>query len=180
MTPTRVTLPRYRGRARFGFVLTVLGAFWTIVGICLSVFPTEKLTPGTGVFNSMMAIALLLGPGLYLWLTAKSLAAHNERVERLAALAGIEARMSLSDAATTLGVGIPEVRTMLLDAVNAGILRGRIDAEKNLFISDTRENPLGEREVVCGSCGGRSTVVVRANETPLCRYCGAAAAPVAP
>ena len=172
------SLPSYAARARFGFFLMVIGGFWTVVGLCITLFPSAKASPGAGVFNALMAIALLLGPGLYLWLSARATQARNAKIERIAALASVETRMPLGDAATTLGVGIDEVRVLILDAVNAGLLTGHIDSEKNVFVAGTSEHAVETREVVCSGCGGHSTVVIRSDETPRCGYCGAAATPV--
>ena len=179
MTPPRGALPRFEGRARLGFVLSVIGAFWTVVGVCIVLFPSATARADAGVFNALIAIVALLAPGLYLWTSAKARAARNERIERLAALAGIESQMPLANAASTLGIPTSEVRTLLLDAVSAGLLRGRIDGPRDVFLSDSAEHPLGEREVVCTSCGARAIVVARVNEAFTCPYCGAAANPIA-
>jgi hypothetical protein len=173
-------LPRFLARRRIGFVLAVLGGFWVVVGSMMAFFPSEKVPAATGWLNAAMAAALLFLPGLYLWLTARAIEARNDRIERVAALASVQGRMPLGDAASTLGVGVGEARVLLLDAVAAGLVDGRIDAEKNVFLVSTGVAPVSTLDVVCGSCGGRSTVSVRAGETPKCGYCGGASAPAAP
>lgn len=178
--PATRPLPSYLGRLRFGFILSVIGAFWTVVGLCIVLFPSAKAGADAGIFNALMAIALLLGPGLYLWLTARATKRRNALIERIAALAAVERRMSLGDAATTLGVGVGDVRVLILDAVGAGLLAGHIDSEKGVFLAATAEHSIGTRDVVCTGCGGRSTVVIRSDETPRCGYCGASATPIAP
>ena len=178
--PRVVTLPRADWRRRIGFLMLVLGAFWAVVGICITVLPSGKASADAGIFNALMALVLLFLPGLYVWTSARAIAARSDRIERLAALAAIDARMSLVDAGATLGVPVADVRVLLLDAVSAGLLAGHIDSEKGIFLSATVEHAIATRDVVCSRCGGRSSAVLRADEASICGYCGAPAVVAAP
>lgn len=178
--PAGQGLPRFLARRRVGFVLAVLGGFWIVASVIMACVPTKGVTPETGWLNAGMAAALLFVPGLYLWLTARKIEARNGQIERVAALASVEGRMPLGDAAATLGTDVAQARVLLIDAVAAGLVDGRIDAEKNLFLVSTGAAPVTTLDVVCGTCGGRSTVSVRAGETPKCGYCGGASVPAAP
>ena len=178
--PVRQPLPRYLARRRIGFVLGVIGGFWVVVGTMMACFPTEKVPAATGWLNAAMAAALLFLPGLYLWLTARAIGARNDQIERVAALASVQGVMALGDAATTLGVGVGEARVLLLDAIASGLVDGRIDGERGVFLVSTGAAPVSTLDVVCEACGGRSTVSVRGGATPKCGYCGGACAPAAP
>jgi hypothetical protein len=154
-------------------VLTVLGAFWTVASIAFVSNPSDRVDTAAGAVNLAFALLLLLLPGLYLAVTGFRRRAHRERVERVAALGAVAARLPIAEVAAHTRVSEAEARGLLLDAVTAGVLRGRIDVEHGVFLSADADPSAGPREVACRRCGGSTTVVALAGAALACPFCGA-------
>lgn len=167
-------LPRFTLKLWLGWILLVMGITWTCVGLGITAFPSEKAGRDAGVMNAAMALCALVLPGLVLVGSARRDRHRVERVHRVAALASMASRLPFGQVAEDLGTDVATARKVLFDAVSFGVLVGRIDLERGVFVSgQPGVAPTGERDVICPGCGARSAVVVVPGIPTTCPFCGA-------
>ena len=170
-------LPRFTFRLWLGWILLVMGITWTCVGLAILAFPSEKAGRDAGTFNALLGLAALVLPGFVLVGSARRDRRRVERVQRVAALASVASRLPFGQVAEDLGTDVATARKVLFDAVSFGVLSGRIDLERGVFVSgQPGVASTGERDVVCPGCGARSSVVVVPGLPTSCPFCGAGVA----
>ncbi len=170
----RPGLPRFTLKLWLGWILLVLGMSWTCVGLAILAFPSEKAGRDAGTFNAALGAVSLALPGLVLVGAARRDRRRVERVHRVAALASVASRLPFGQVAEDLGTDVATARQALFDAVSFGVLAGRVDLERGVFVSgQPGVAPSGERDVTCSGCGARSSVVFVPGIPTTCPFCGA-------
>jgi hypothetical protein len=159
-------------RLKLGIFLLILGASCNAVGIGLAVAPKRENDVGAGVFWMFFSVIAVMLPGLLLVLAARKQALRTKRLEKIVALATASERLPFLQLATDLGVDATTARELLLEAIGAGRIVGRLDLEHGVFVSGSTHGGVRQLTMTCKGCGGRSTVVVTAHAQSLCQYCG--------
>ena len=158
----------YRARLVFAWVLLACGAFLTAGSLGLWL---ERRDMSAGLVCMIVAIALL-GPGAALLAGALATKARGLKLQRLSALGAAASRLPLGEIAADLEVPVTEARTLVLDAVSLGLLRGRMDLEAGVFLSSSAEGSVRPIDARCDACGATSTVVRIGTEPVRCPFCG--------
>jgi hypothetical protein len=151
-----------------------MGITWTCVGLAIVAFPSEKAGRDAGTFNALLGLAALVLPGLVLVGSARRDRRRVERVQRVAALASVASRLPFGQVAEDLGTDVATARKVLFDAVSFGVLSGRIDLERGVFVSGQRRRRPANG-TVCLAAAPSSVVVVPGLPTS-CPFCGAGVA----
>jgi hypothetical protein len=160
-------------RLKIGIFLLIFGGSCNAVGIGLAVAPKRDNDVGAGIFWMCFSLLAVMLPGLLLVLAARKQALRTKRLDTIAALATASERLAFDQLATDLGVDAKTARELLLEAIGAGRIVGRLDVEHGVFVSgSTRASGVQQLTMTCKGCGGRSTVVVTAHSQSLCPYCG--------
>lgn len=118
------------------------------------------------------SIALIL-PGVIFLVVALKRRAHANRLQELSALAASALRVPLDAFSAHLRVPAGEAQSMLLEAISAGLVRGRLDLEERVFIAASSDGNAERVSAVCPSCGARAEVLLAPGERGRCPYCSA-------
>lgn len=148
-----------------GAILSFIGFSCSAIGIGMMAAPTKPTDPksGLGVFGIPGLILLILG------LRARR---AQRLLDQVVAMGQASPRLPLQQIAQQLGVPLPRARELILEAIAAARLAGRIDFEQGVFISASVHGGVRQLSLKCPSCGGVSDVLVSAGEPSLCRFCG--------
>jgi hypothetical protein len=160
-------------------VKLVLGALFAFlclpcsgVGGGMMVAPSEPGDAEAGLGILIVSLVIFGVPAaIFLTLGIRGRRRHT-RLQRLAALGAASARLPLNEVALELGVEHNEARRLVLDAVGAGLLVGRLDLEQGVFLSGATTGAVREVAMTCRACGAQSRVVVSANTMSHCQFCG--------
>lgn len=156
-----------------GVVLLVLGATCNAIGVGLAVAPREEQDFGAGMFWIVVSVIAMMVPGLLLVISGRRRAASAARIEKIVALARASERVPITSLARELGVEARVARDALLEAIARQRVVGRIDLEAGVFISgSTEDGNVRQVQLICRSCGARSSVVVTPSSITSCPYCG--------
>ncbi len=161
-----------RHRTAIGIALIALGGSCNAVGIGLTVAPRRDGDPSAGIFWIVVSIVAMIGPGILLVLAGRRAARRAKQLDTIAALASASQRISFAVLATDLQVTQTVARALLLEAIAAGRIVGRLDLDAGAFISGSTHGGVQQVEMVCRNCGGRSRVIVSMSAPSLCSYCG--------
>jgi hypothetical protein len=142
------------------------------VGGGMMIAPGTPEDPQSGLIVLILSLVVFGIPSaVFLSLGIRARRRHT-RLQRLAALGAASARLPLVDVATDLGLTQPEARALVLDAIGSGLLVGRLDLERGVFLSGATTGSVRELAMTCRACGAQSNVVVTANTPSNCPFCG--------
>jgi hypothetical protein len=158
-------------RSILGIVLLVLGGTCNAIGIGLTVDPRDGKGIDAGVFWIGFSIAAMIVPGVLLVLAARRQARRAEQLAKIAALATASQRLPIALLAQDLQVTAAQARDLLLAAIGARLVIGRLDLEHGVFVSGSTHGGVQQVTMTCGSCGARSSVIVSAGSPSTCPYC---------
>lgn len=160
-------------RLKLGIFLLILGASCNAVGIGLYVEPKREGDANAGIFWMFFSLIAVMLPGLLLVFAARKQALRAKRIDTIVAFATASERVPLAQLATDLDCDVGSARDLLLEAIGAGRIVGRLDLEQGVFLSgSTRGGGIRQLTMTCKSCGGVSTVIVSVTSQSMCQYCG--------
>lgn len=156
-------------------MLTAIGALVTCIGVGMIVKPGEggQQTVETGICCAVSFLLLCMVPGVGLIVISRRWRRRVDRVHTIKALASTHGRLTYARIAQHVDVSRHEVPELLLEAVNSGLIDGRLDGDAETFISGSVSGG-AVREVVadCPGCGATGVRVhVHAGGSPTCPYC---------
>ncbi|MBX7079583.1 MAG: PCI domain-containing protein [Nannocystaceae bacterium] len=155
-----------------GVVLLALGATCNAVGIGLTVSPKREGDPSAGIFWIVVSVVAMMVPGIILITMGRRQARRGRQIDTIVALASAAQRLPFAQLAVDLGCSESEARKLLLEAIGAGRIVGRLDLDKGAFVSGSTHGGVQQLTMTCRSCGGTSVVIVTASSVSLCQYCG--------
>lgn len=169
-------MPPNRAPSNVKLVLGALFAFMCLpcsgIGGGMMAAPSQPGDAEAGLGILIVSLVMFGVPATVLLALGIRGRRRHTRLQRLAALGAASARLPLREVAAELGVDPNEARRLVLDAVGAGLLVGRLDLEHGVFVSGATTGAVREVSMTCRACGAQSTVVVTANTTSHCRFCG--------
>jgi hypothetical protein len=158
----------------FGFLFAVLALACEGVSVGMYVSPAKNAEPSSGIGVGVMGLFMFVAPAvLFLTLGYRALQ-RNRRFERLIALAASAVRLPMHSVATELGLPISDARSMLMEAIALGAVRGRMDLEDGVFISGNADERVQQTSKTCSRCGAQSQVVTAPGQAAICPHCRAA------
>ncbi|MBC8071931.1 MAG: hypothetical protein IAG13_26625 [Deltaproteobacteria bacterium] len=158
-------------RTILGVVLLALGGTCNAVGIGLTVEPRDGHGIDAGVFWIVFSIGAMIVPGVLLVLGARKQARRAEQLAKITALATASQRLPIAVLAEDLQVSVVQARDLLLAAISARLVIGRLDLEHGVFVSGSTHGGVQQVTMTCGSCGARSSVIVSVGSPSTCPYC---------
>jgi hypothetical protein len=163
-----------------GILLLVLGAIGVIIFVVIFLFSILMVTfPGTQsareLFEAGAALTVLSSPlgivGVILLFIGWRTLRHARRLETLRALLLSHPRVEVAWLSRQLKLDAVRTRSLLLDALNRGRVRGEF-ASENVFVSGIDPTDIRTMGTLCARCGATAQFVARAGQALACPYCG--------
>lgn len=155
-----------------GAILSFLGFSCTAIGIGMIAAPTQPEDSKVGIGVSIMGAGVFGVPGAILLTVGLRSRRARRLLDQVVAMGQASTRLPLQQVADQLGVPLPRARELLLEAIAAGRLAGRLDYEHGVFISSSAHTGVRQLSLTCPSCGGVSEVIVTPGSPSACRFCG--------
>ncbi|MCA9634884.1 MAG: PCI domain-containing protein [Myxococcales bacterium] len=155
-----------------GGILSFVGVSCSAIGLGMMAAPSKPEDPSSGLAVLIMALGVFGVPGLVLLLLGLRTRRSQHLLDQVVAMGQASSRLPLQQLSSQLGVPIPRVRELVLQAIAAGRLAGRMDFEQGVFVSASTTTGVRQLSLTCPSCGGVSEVIVSPSEPSLCRFCG--------
>jgi hypothetical protein len=155
-----------------GGVLAFVGVSCSAIGVGMIVVPSAPDQPGAGVGILIMSFGVFVVPAtILLWIGIRRRrdALHLDQV---VAMGQASARLPLPQLAEQLGIAVPRARELVLEAIAAGKLVGRMDYETGVFLSGSAHTGVQKVGVQCPSCNGISQVILAPGTAAHCSFCG--------
>jgi hypothetical protein len=170
--------PAVKSNHVFLFVLATLfglfGASCELVGVGMIVAPNKDGDEGAGVFFAIFSLIIFLLPMAAFLLLAIKGKRRFDRFQKLIGLTAASIRLPLSMVSQDLALSPSDTRTLVLEAVASGVVRGRLDIEQDVFVSATAEQSIQQVAMKCRRCSGTATVHHVPGQQAQCPYCSAA------
>ncbi len=155
-----------------GGVLAFVGVSCSAIGVGMIVAPSGPDQPSAGVAVLIMTFGVFVVPAtILLWIGI--LRRRNARhLDQVVAMGQASARLPLPQLAEQLGIPIPRARELVLEAITAGKLVGRMDYETGVFLSGSAHTGVQQVGVQCPSCSAISQVILAPGTAAHCSFCG--------
>jgi hypothetical protein len=155
-----------------GGVLAFIGVSCSAIGVGMIVAPSAPDHPSSGVGILIMSFGVFVLPAAILLTLGVRRGRHARRLDQVIAMGQASTRLPLTQLAEQLGVAVPRARELVLEAIAAGKLVGRMDYEHGVFISGSAHAGVQQVGVHCPSCGGISQVILTPGSSAHCTFCG--------
>lgn len=155
-----------------GAVLSFIGFSCSAIGLGMMAAPQKPTDPKSGLGILIMSLGVFGIPGLILLILGLRSRRAQRHLDQVVAMGQASTRLPLQQIAQQLGIPVPRARELVLEAIAAARLAGRIDFEQGVFISASVHGGVRQLSLKCPACGGVSEVLVSAGEPSLCRFCG--------
>jgi hypothetical protein len=155
----------------------LLGTLFLLVGISMVVSPSNRNEAQSGPGVIAIAFPMFLIPGGaalagLLWIRAK-----RRRISRVAALAQTNARLPMQAIATELACSPATAKKILFEAIEAGLVRGRMDIQQDTFFGESVAQPqVYTYAAPCRSCGAPLSLTITPGIPAHCPFCRVAVA----
>ena len=155
-----------------GGVLAFVGVSCSAIGVGMIVVPSAPDQPSAGVALLIMSFGIFLVPAAILvWIgILRRRNAHH--LDQVVAMGQASLRLPLPQLAEQLGIPVPRARELVLEAIAAGKLVGRMDYEHGVFLSGSAHTGVQKVGVQCPSCSGISQVILAPGTAAHCTFCG--------
>ena len=155
-----------------GGFLAFVGVSCSAIGVGMIVVPSAPDQPSAGVAVLIMSFGIFVVPAtILLWIGI-----HRRRdarhLDQVVAMGQASARLPLPQLAEQLGIPIPRARELVLEAIAAGKLVGRMDYETAVFLSGSAHTGVQKIGVQCPSCSAISQVILAPGTAAHCSFCG--------
>lgn len=155
-----------------GGVLAFVGVSCSAIGVGMIVAPSAPDQPSAGVAVLIMTFGIFVVPAaILLWIGI-----HRRRdaryLDQVVAMGQASARLPLPQLAEQLGIPVPRARELVLEAIAAGKLVGRMDYEHGVFLSGSAHTGVQKIGVQCPSCSAISQVILAPGVAANCTFCG--------
>jgi len=154
-----------------GGSLAFIGVSCSAIGVGMIVVPSAPDQPSAGVGILIMSFGVFLVPAAVLLWIGSQRRRHARDFDQVVAMGQAAARLPLAALAEQLGVPVPRARELVLEAIAAGKLVGRMDYEHGVFISGSAHTGVQKVGVVCPSCGAISQVILTPGAAAHCTFC---------
>lgn len=155
-----------------GGLLSFLGVSCSTIGVGMLVAPTAPDQSEAGVAVLLMGLFIGLLPGAILLAIGLRARRDARLLAQVIAMGQAAARLPLQQVGEQLGVPIPRARELVLEAIGAGKLAGRMDYEHGVFISGSAHTGVRQTSATCPACGAVSDVIVAPGTAANCHFCG--------
>lgn len=165
-------MPSITSKLVLGGCFAFVGVSCSAIGVGMIVAPTAPDQPSAGVAVLILSLGVWLAPAaVLLWIGTKR-RRHARDLDQVVAMGQASARLPLTQLAAQLGVPVPRARELVLEAIAAGKLAGRMDFEHGVFLSGSAHTGVQKLAVTCPSCGASSEVIVAPGVAANCSFCG--------
>jgi len=155
-----------------GGVLAFIGVSCSAIGVGMIVAPSAPDQPSAGVGILIMSFGVFVAPAAVLLWVGVRRRTHARHLDQVIAMGQASTRLPLPQLAEQLGVAVPRAQGLVLEAIAAGKLAGRLDYEHGVFISASAHSGVQKVGVQCPSCGGISQVILTPGSSAHCTFCG--------
>ncbi len=155
-----------------GGVLAFVGVSCSAIGVGMIVAPSAPDQPSAGVAVLIMSFGIFVVPAaILLWIGAQR-RRDARHLDQVVAMGQASARLPLPQLAEQLGIPVPRARELVLEAIAAGRLVGRMDYEHGVFLSGSAHTGVQKIGVQCPSCSAISQVILAPGVAAQCAFCG--------
>ncbi|MBA3546036.1 MAG: hypothetical protein H0T76_06115 [Nannocystis sp.] len=155
-----------------GGVLAFVGVSCSAVAVGMIVAPSRPEQPSAGVAVLIMTFGAFVVPGTVLLWVGLLRRRHARHLDQVVAMGQASARLPLAQLGEQLGIPVPRARELVLEAIAAGKLVGRLDHEHGVFLSGSAHTGVQKIGVQCPSCSGISQVILAPGVAAHCSFCG--------
>jgi hypothetical protein len=155
-----------------GGIFAFLGVSCSAIGVGMVVAPSDPEHPASGVALLIMSAGIFIAPAVALLTIGVRSRRAARDLEQVIAMGQASARLPLQQIAEQIGVGVPRARELVLEAIAAGKLAGRMDFEHGVFVSASAHTGVQQAGVKCPSCGAISQQVLGPGVSARCTFCG--------
>lgn len=155
-----------------GGVLAFVGVSCSAIGVGMIVAPSAPDQPGAGVAVLIMSAGVFVVPAAILLWIGIHRRRHARHLDQVVAMGQASARLPLPQLAEQLGIPVPRARELVLEAIAAGKLVGRMDYEHGVFLSGSAHTGVQKVGVQCPSCSAISQVILAPGVAAQCTFCG--------
>jgi hypothetical protein len=122
-----------------------------------------------GIAGNLLVCVL---PGVLLYAVTGWLVWRARRFARLQALCDTHARLPIGELAAHLGTSEEMAQALVLDAVERGLVRARLDLEPGIVLSGNAAQGAGRQWAgSCPRCNAPVSVVIAPGQPGICPYC---------
>ncbi len=155
-----------------GGVLAFVGVSCSAIGVGMIVAPSAPDQPSAGVAVLIMTFGVFVVPAaILLWVGIRR-RRDARLLDQVVAMGQASARLPLPQLGEQLGVPVPRARELVLEAIAAGKLVGRMDFEHGVFLSGSAHTGVQKVGVQCPSCNAISQVILAPGTAVNCTFCG--------
>jgi len=152
----------------FAFV----GVSCSAVAVGMIVAPAAPHQPSAGVAVLIMSFGAFLVPAAILLWIGTQRRRNARHLDQVVAMGQVSARLPLPQLAEQIGTSVPRARELVLEAITAGKLVGRMDYEHGVFLSGSAHTGVQKVGVQCPSCSAISQVILAPGTAAHCTFCG--------
>lgn len=159
-----------------GVLFLAIGLLSVLLSLAMILDPGDggQGTVRSGMWFGSCCFLLFVVPGITLVVISQRWRKRANRLQTIRALATTHARLTYHDIAQHLDIPASRVPALMLEAVDIGLVRGRLDGEHQTFVSGNVSDAVQEVHADCASCGATGVrVQVHAGGVARCPYCGA-------
>jgi hypothetical protein len=149
------------------------GLIGLIAGIGMMVSPINPNDPQSGIVVVVLTAIFCVVPAvLSIWGIGYT-RGRRKRLYRLVSLVETHARLPIATVASELQMDADGARKLLLEGVELGLVKGRLDIEDGVFFSETVAQPAVQHHTApCPGCGATVSATIIPGKPVDCPYCG--------
>jgi len=155
-----------------GGVLAFVGVSCSAIAVGMIVAPSAPDQPRGGVAVLIMSFGIFVVPATILLSIGIRRRRDARHLDQVVAMGQASARLPLPQLAEQLGIPVPRARELVLEAIAAGKLVGRMDYEHGVFLSGSADTGVQKVGVQCPSCSAISQVILSPGTAAHCTFCG--------
>ena len=155
-----------------GGCLAFVGVSCSAVAVGMIVVPSAPDQPSAGVAVLIMSFGAFLVPAAILLWIGTQRRRNARHLDQVVAMGQVSARLPLPQLAEQIGTSVPRARELVLEAITAGKLVGRMDYEHGVFLSGSAHTGVQKVGVQCPSCSAISQVILAPGTAAHCTFCG--------